>query len=449
MSKFINKMPTSHSMRTNPSRPRRLLGCAALAVAFLLHAGTSLAAGQEEEEKMVAPQPMPGQPYPEQHPPAQPGVVTPGYAAPTYIAPGTPVIIDPSSGQTRPAQPGEAPYGPFIPGVPSPTPAIPVPSVPSVPGVVPGQITPEKGGPGVIAPVIPVQPSAPGKQMIPIQPGKVAPTVITPTIPAPVKPVEPKVVEPKIIAPVKPVQPGSPSPGKRAQEKGDPGPLSPAQFLPTTTIPGEGKATPAAEKQPEGKHPKGKDQPKIKEPAKPRDPKAPKVEQPKGAPPMGEPPKGVPPKGEPPKKGPREKEPPKETAKSDKPRRGDPLRIPPEAVRTGKLDFLEGCWRGTRPEYVTKRIITERFCFDANGRGKRHIIDSAYAGECFGATQGKLDSSGKLVVTSEMGYCSAGEQWAPAEMECRGEGQETPCYWKFTGPLGGGSQSYKIPFVRE
>ena len=135
-------------------------------------------------------------------------------------------------------------------------------------------------------------------------------------------------------------------------------------------------------------------------------------------------------------------------AEQAKPKPGDPLSIPPDAAKTGDLSFLEGCWRGTRPEYNSKRIINERFCFDKNGSGKRTIEDPRYAGTCTGATKGSFDAQGKLIVTSELGYCTKGAMWGPAYMICQGEGNSTPCYWRFPG-VGGASQSYKIPFVRE
>ena len=130
--------------------------------------------------------------------------------------------------------------------------------------------------------------------------------------------------------------------------------------------------------------------------------------------------------------------------------KGAPLRIPPNAAKTGDLSFLKGCWRGTRPEYSSKRTITERFCFSDNkGTGKRTIKDPAYAGECYGAAKGSFDAQGRLVVTSERGYCDKGVQWGQAHMICEGSGNATPCYWNFKDVGSGASQRYKIPFVRE
>lgn len=147
-----------------------------------------------------------------------------------------------------------------------------------------------------------------------------------------------------------------------------------------------------------------------------------------------------------PAKAPKSREPAKPKAK--KPAIGEELRIPPEAVSTGNLDFLEGCWQGTRPEYYSKRIIKECFCFGANGgAGKRRVIDSLGGRMCIGSSRAKLSREGVLSVTSSGAACTDGERWGQAEMVCRGTGQRAPCTWVFKDAQGG-RQSYEIPFVR-
>ena len=127
---------------------------------------------------------------------------------------------------------------------------------------------------------------------------------------------------------------------------------------------------------------------------------------------------------------------------------GEELRIPPEAVKTGNLDFLEGCWQGTRPEYYSKRMIKECFCFDVNGgAGKRRVIDSIGGRMCIGSSKAKLSKEGVLSVTSSGAACTDGERWGEAEMVCKGTGQRAPCTWVFKDAQGG-RQSYEIPFVR-
>jgi hypothetical protein len=134
--------------------------------------------------------------------------------------------------------------------------------------------------------------------------------------------------------------------------------------------------------------------------------------------------------------------------KKQSPRKGEPLKIPEEAAKNGKLDFLEGCWVGTRPEYGTKRIVRERFCFDKNGIGKRYIYDPGYAGECVGATRALINSGGVLRMNSDKMFCASGDIWGASEMTCRGEGEQTPCSWVFRD-INNARQSYKIQFVRE
>lgn len=135
-------------------------------------------------------------------------------------------------------------------------------------------------------------------------------------------------------------------------------------------------------------------------------------------------------------------------ARSTKAKAGQELRIPPEAAKTGNLDFLEGCWQGTRPEYNTKRIIRECFCFGAGGRsGKRRIFDPGIAGMCVGSTRATLSRDGVLSVQSSGAACTSGDRWGQAEMVCRNSGPRTPCSWVFRDARNG-RQSYEIPFVR-
>lgn len=233
------------------------------------------------------------------------------------------------------------------------------------------------------------------------------------TIPLEVKsvPEEKSVSEPpKVVAPVITPVPTTPTPPVKV--------LSPADFLVKTP-----------EKKPEPpKEPEKKPAP-VKEPEK------------KPVPPTKEPEK----KSEPPKE-PEKKLPPVKQPK--KPAKNDPLMIPEEAKKTGSLDFLEGCWKGTRPEYHTKRIVTERFCFDKRGIGKRTINDPTGGQQCVGPTVADMRKNGSLHMSSESAPCTSGEEWGAAEMVCTGEGNSTPCTWKFPD-INGAQQSYKIHFVRD
>lgn len=142
-------------------------------------------------------------------------------------------------------------------------------------------------------------------------------------------------------------------------------------------------------------------------------------------------------------------EPAKPEPRPQKVASGQGLKIPPDAAKTGDVSFLEGCWKGYRPEYNTKRMVTERFCFDNSGVGKRTISDPAYAGNCYGATRALLSKDGVLHMSSEEAVCTSGMEWGASDMTCKGEGEQTPCYWDFTALQGKPHQSYKISFVRE
>jgi hypothetical protein len=134
--------------------------------------------------------------------------------------------------------------------------------------------------------------------------------------------------------------------------------------------------------------------------------------------------------------------------KAEQAKPGDPLSIPPDAAKTGDLSFLEGCWRATYPEGRTKRTLHERLCFDKNGNGKRTLEDPKYGATCTSASKGKIDAQGRLTVTNERGPCSNGGRTGATYMVCKGEGAATPCFWRFPD-LGGTTQNYKIPLIRE
>lgn len=275
----------------------------------------------------------------------------------------------------------------------------------------------QQGVPQTIQPTPPVTitPQAPSVQ----QPSQ--PTIIVPVVPVPVapetalpEPLSPTQEPPVIVVPALPATPEPEQP--EVKPESPQGPLTPGAFLPSTP-----------EKKPE---PKAEAKPKKQEPPKKAEP--PKKEEPKQTPPPTPPPTPE----------------PVPQAKAEDPRKGDPLKIPEEAKESGDLSFLEGCWVGTRPEYHTKRTVTERFCFGKDGVGKRYIIDPAYAGQCVGATRAELNQGGVLRMQSDRMFCQSGDNWGASEMTCQGEGEHTPCTWVFHD-VGGARQSYSIRFVRE
>lgn len=311
----------------------------------------------------------------------------------------------------------------------SPTPAQPggpTPSSPSGPAGDPagvkGTVTPGSGtttvivpgtlSPGTAAPEAPRSGTGePPVVLVPVTPA--APAV--PVAPAsPVAPEDPSrsqvIVVPEIERPqATPARPEALPPKEE-------GPLTPESFLIKTPEPE--KAAPQPERRAEAKpEKKPEKQPEKKAEARPERTPESKAEQ---------------------------------KPEDKTPKKGDPLRIPEEAKQTGQLDFLEGCWIGTRPEYHTKRIVTERFCFGKDGVGKRFILDPQYAGQCVGATRAVLNQGGVLRMQSEKMYCSnTSDNWGASEMTCRGEGDQTPCTWVFNDVTGNPQQSYTIRFVRE
>ena len=137
-------------------------------------------------------------------------------------------------------------------------------------------------------------------------------------------PATPEIVLPDAQAPsspqIEPVMPGA--------SEAAPHQLTIVELLPMTPAPEQAK----------------KEDVKEQPASKPEEKKAPVKEEKAGKP------KAEKPKQEKPKEQPK----PKESKK--KPAIGEELRIPPEAAATGNLDFLEGCWQGTRPEYYSNRI---------------------------------------------------------------------------------------------
>ena len=312
-------------------------------------------------------------------------------------APAVPGRIAPPVGAVSPGAPGTVIIVPSLPDsggtavpTPSPTPVTPTPENKELTPH-PSETSPPDPAPTVEVPAIPVLPErtppveVPALPVLPQPPDRA--TVLTP-------PLQQETTPPK-----EAIEPHSTSEPPAAPEPGTQ--LSPLDFLPMTPLVPDKRGSKAE---------------------KARQPDQVRPEEPKAL---------TPPQAE-----------------QTKPEPGDPLRIPPGAAQTGDLAFLEGCWRGTRPEYTSKRIITERFCFDKNGNGKRTIEDPQYAGKCTGAAKGKFDAQGRLIVTSEQGYCTQGARWGQAHMVCAGEGNSTPCFWRFPD-AGGGTQNYKIPLVRE
>lgn len=256
-------------------------------------------------------------------------------------------------------------------------------------------IEPEQINPGATKPQVPVVPelAVPEKAQEPV---KEAPVQIAVPL-APENPVKPEAPQVQPPASVKP-NPDTPA-------------MTLAELLPVTELPEK----------------------KAEKPQKPEiKPEGPKQEAPKAEK----------------KEKPAPKPAPKPEKKAEKPKVGQELHIPEQAAKTGKLDFLEGCWQGTRPEYYSKRTVKECFCFGKGGKtGKRKVLDYTQGRTCIGGSHASLSSGGVLTVISSGAACNDGERWGQAEMVCRNSGPRTPCSWVFRDAQNG-RQSYQIPFVR-
>ena len=324
-------------------------------------------------------------------------------------------VYDPGrQAPASPATPGVSPDVRVVPGqtVPGPTPGDTIIVVPTVPG----QTVPEQTVPGTLVPdtqketptlVVPAIPAVPANPVIPVVP--VVPEA--PKAPAPEK----KDAEKKdaVIVPVQP-QPVQPPAQEQKQDKTPPKAedtlLTPADFLPTTPSKQE---PPKAETKPKVEPPKDKAAPKLAPKAKPEDKTEQKPEQ-------------------------------KSEQKKDKPapekKKGEALRIPPEAARSGNMDFLEGCWKGRLSGRRGRNEVTDnmgsRFCFDDKGKGKHFLYDPKNNETCVGSANGGLKADGTLRVDFDNLYCPSGETWYPQGdkyMTCRDGGNGAECKWYYKG----------------
>ena len=384
-------------------------------------------------------------------PGAEPGMVVPqmkrpdGTVGPGIVSPeGTlaPVVVGPD-GKPVPGMMG--PDGKLVPGVVGPdgklVPGVVGPDGKLVPGVKgpDGKLRPAELPPAKPAKPLGPDPNAPGQTV----PGQTVPGQKVPGQTTPGQNASPPSTAPALkpgsgvqsVTPVVPVRPMQPAqPGQTAQV---PQVLSPADFLlrEKDLVPKSDSETPS----------RLQAQAESAVPAKPA-PKTAPVTSP-------EPVKGPLPKADPqatPKAAPNKSDPgktdPTPDPKADPNEKGQALKVPEEAKKTRDVAFLEGCWKGYRPEYQSKRMVTERFCFDDKGVGKRTILDPGHAGTCTSATRAVINEGGVLKMQSEDGYCTSGARWNKSEMTCQGEGESTPCKWVF-GPSE--SQSYSIRFVRD
>lgn len=134
------------------------------------------------------------------------------------------------------------------------------------------------------------------------------------------------------------------------------------------------------------------------------------------------------------------KEKPKETEKPNKdkkPELGDKIQIPKDAMASGKLDFLEGCWKSgkqtahTWDSNETHSIFT-RICFDRNGRGQQAIQGDK--GTYVGAVTGKIINNQLIIHTGRAYGGKKDEYYTPSDIICEGTGSTTQCKSKSVNP---------------
>lgn len=299
-------------------------------------------------------------------------------------------------------------------------------------GQAPDQTPGQSSGGGDTIIVVPSAPGQPPSQPVPDQSStlpvppdtqKEAPAIVVPTVPAvptiPVIPVVPEIpktpdTEKKdiIVTPVQPVTPEEKAPPKASPPKGEDKVLTPADFLPTTP----------EKKTPEKAEAKPKDDPKKVKPEKaPKDPQKDKA------------------KPDPKTEKPDTKQDPQKNKPSPEKKKGEALRIPADAGKTGKMDFLEGCWKGRLSGRAGNDVIDNmgsRFCFDANGKGKHFLYDPKRKETCVGSANGGVKPDGTLHVDFDNLYCPSGETWYPQGdkyMTCRDGGNGADCKWYYKG----------------
>jgi hypothetical protein len=111
-----------------------------------------------------------------------------------------------------------------------------------------------------------------------------------------------------------------------------------------------------------------------------------------------------------------------------------PLTVPPEAPERNDLSFLQGCWTNSSSLYnqADRAPLLMQYCFDANGQGSR-TVQQPDGSRCQGPARASFDNSGKLLLEADAAGCTAGGQYVPQRIECRGSGNSTNCQGREQG----------------
>ncbi len=108
------------------------------------------------------------------------------------------------------------------------------------------------------------------------------------------------------------------------------------------------------------------------------------------------------------------------------------LEIPRDAVETGRLDFLDGCWvcnHGLRSKRTDEPVVVE-YCFRSDGTGTRTIQEqrgTVFKGPVQASIRDRGLSINADVATYFSGPSGQGAGYAGQSVICTGHGRETVC----------------------
>jgi len=108
-----------------------------------------------------------------------------------------------------------------------------------------------------------------------------------------------------------------------------------------------------------------------------------------------------------------------------RPKAGDPFQIAEDACQKHSVGFLEGCWR-SNIRLSDRTDVVIRFCFDANGNGKRIDAYKRDGHKCVTSTQAKW-SQDSLSFSFGSFHCTNGTGGGDVPIVCTGCGSGTKC----------------------
>jgi hypothetical protein len=108
---------------------------------------------------------------------------------------------------------------------------------------------------------------------------------------------------------------------------------------------------------------------------------------------------------------------------SSGPDKGRQLVIPREATKTGKVDFLKGCWlcETGLADSKTNEDLSVKFCFDDKGSGEQLVV--LKKGTCTGAVHARMADE-QLIIDADQARCSQSGSYSALRIECRQQGND-------------------------